>query len=301
MTTNQIQGDHMTQELQAKPTPLPAIGQWSKTGLDLPESLTFEDWVEVGDKLRTVEQSVMWWIGDWLRFGERRYGEMYAQAVELTGYSEQTLTNAKWVSSKYEISNRLENLPWAHHQIAAALPALERANVLFLAAENGWSQRDVRTEITRRKCGLPSLVENSTASPPLPPTWSPRKFQRLEPLLRAAFQDWFGIGESGADLLMVLFNAGGQPLSRRAIAVRADSHRPQSDGAVYEAISQLRQSMETEAVDQSDGAYYLSEVGMGECRQAIREEARALMGIGAEPANDWQGPMVEEPKEAEPA
>jgi len=51
----------------------------------------------------------MWWVGDWLNYGEARYGEMYSQAIEITGYASQTLADAKWVASRIEPSRRHEN------------------------------------------------------------------------------------------------------------------------------------------------------------------------------------------------
>ena len=48
----------------------------SPAGLLLPESLTYDDWRRIGDDLRGIESGVLWWIGDWLRYGERVHGEM---------------------------------------------------------------------------------------------------------------------------------------------------------------------------------------------------------------------------------
>ncbi len=62
----------------------------------------------------------MWAIGDWLNYGERRYGEMYAQAVDATGYENGTLRDAKWVSGAYELSIRIYNLSFAHHRIVCS-------------------------------------------------------------------------------------------------------------------------------------------------------------------------------------
>ena len=42
-----------------------------------------------------VAQTVQWWIGDALNFGEQRYGEMYTQAIDETGLDYQTLPNWK--------------------------------------------------------------------------------------------------------------------------------------------------------------------------------------------------------------
>ncbi len=48
----------------------------------------------------------MWAIGNWLNYGERRYGKTYSQTVETTGYDCGTLRDAKWHSGVYEMSAR---------------------------------------------------------------------------------------------------------------------------------------------------------------------------------------------------
>jgi hypothetical protein len=52
-----------------------AAGQWSPTALYLPEDTDFERWSAIGATLQSMDLSVKWWIGDWLRFGEHKYGE----------------------------------------------------------------------------------------------------------------------------------------------------------------------------------------------------------------------------------
>jgi hypothetical protein len=42
----------------------------SRTSLQLPENLSFEQWQDIGLTLHALEGSVMWWVGDWLRYGE---------------------------------------------------------------------------------------------------------------------------------------------------------------------------------------------------------------------------------------
>ncbi len=119
--------------------------------LELPESIPFDDWKQIGSFLKSVERGVMWWIGDWLRFGERHYGEMYKEAIAVTEYSYGTLAQAKYVASAYEFSSRLEDLSWAHHQEAAALPPDARAAVLTDASREVWTVRELRAEVTRRR------------------------------------------------------------------------------------------------------------------------------------------------------
>jgi N6-adenosine-specific RNA methylase IME4 len=126
-------------------------GRVSQTGLDLPESLTFEEWESVGESLKGVERSLMWWIGDWLRFGERKWGEQYSQAIEATEKSYQTLADAKWVAEKFESSRRRENLSWSHHREVAALPAEAADRMLHLAGAEDWSRNDLRKHVSRAK------------------------------------------------------------------------------------------------------------------------------------------------------
>ena len=79
------------------------------TALELPEGLSIEEWLDVGQWLKSAERSLMWWIGDWLRYGERRWGEMYSQALEGSRYSYESLRDAKWVSGQYQLSDRSDN------------------------------------------------------------------------------------------------------------------------------------------------------------------------------------------------
>jgi hypothetical protein len=88
----------------------------TETGLQFGDSTTYSQWEAVGSTLYRMEKSVMWWIGDWVRFGEAKWGEKYKQAIGEAGYSYQTLRNASWISGEFDLSKRLDNIPWASHQ-----------------------------------------------------------------------------------------------------------------------------------------------------------------------------------------
>ena len=124
---------------------------WDATGLHIPEETSFDDWQALGVKLRQMEQSVMWWIGDWLRFGERKYGETYTQAIEATGYSKSSLQDAKWVAGAFEPSERSEHLPWSHHAATASLPKSDRAAIMERAATEGLSVRETKALAKQEK------------------------------------------------------------------------------------------------------------------------------------------------------
>lgn len=122
-------------------------GRVSAVGLELPEALSFEEWSGIGEMLQGVERSLMWWIGDWQRFGERRFGERYVQAIEATGKAYDTLRKAAWVSGAVDLCRRRHNLSWSHHAEVASLDAEAGDRMLDMAAAEGWSQKELRRRV----------------------------------------------------------------------------------------------------------------------------------------------------------
>lgn len=126
--------------------------RWDSVGLHIPEETSFDDWQALGKKLKQMEQSVMWWIGDWLRFGERKYGDTYTQAAAATGYANETCRKAKQVAEAFpECGTRVPNLSWTHHREAASLPPANRAEVLSRAATEGLSTRETKALAKQEK------------------------------------------------------------------------------------------------------------------------------------------------------
>lgn len=120
------------------------------TGLQLPPRMTFDQWEAVGKTLLHLGRGVQWAIGDWLCEGERRYGERYAQAVEITGYKEPTLPTIKWVASRIPRYMRMEELSWSHHRIVASIEGQgEQRYWLDRAIDEAWSTRELQYEIRR--------------------------------------------------------------------------------------------------------------------------------------------------------
>jgi N6-adenosine-specific RNA methylase IME4 len=131
---------------------LPIPGEITKIGLVLPEGLAFKDWDNIGSCLRLVEGSMQWWVGDWLNYGERSYGEMYAQAIDETDLSYGRLRNIKFVASNIELSRRRDNLTFTHHEEVASLSSKEQDLFLNKASDENLSVRDLREAI--RKSGV---------------------------------------------------------------------------------------------------------------------------------------------------
>ena len=125
------------------------------SSLTIGEDLSFEEWAKLGETLKVVHRATLFWIGDWLNYGERKYGEMFAQAIDATYYSLSTLQTAKWVSDRIETSMRMEDLTWNHHQVIAPLEPNEQGEWLDRAVrgEDGrpWSVRKLRAELQQQR------------------------------------------------------------------------------------------------------------------------------------------------------
>ena len=52
------------------------------TGIQFSEELSFDEWDSLGQKLAPLGRSIGFIIGDWINYGEGRYGEKYGSSVE---------------------------------------------------------------------------------------------------------------------------------------------------------------------------------------------------------------------------
>lgn len=129
---------------------LGAAVEFSAVGLVVHRPLDFDQWERLGAALDYLAGAVHWWLGDWVRYGEAAYGEMYAQAIEESPYSYGTLRNDVWVCNAIEPDRRRPRLTFGHHAIVAPLPPQEQDRWLDQAEENGWSCRDLRVALQGR-------------------------------------------------------------------------------------------------------------------------------------------------------
>ncbi len=122
-----------------------SIIKLTKNGIQIgQEKMPYQEWAKLGKELHRIRRWAAWAIGDWLNYGEQRYGEMYAQALEDTQYSYSTLSKMKYVSSRFEMFRRAENLSWSHHVEVAALPRKDQDKWLKRAEAEDWSKSDLR-------------------------------------------------------------------------------------------------------------------------------------------------------------
>jgi hypothetical protein len=121
----------------------------SETSWSPRRELTLADWARQGRCLGSVGRACGWWIGDWIRYGNVRYGEKYETAAKVTGYDIQSLMNMAYVASRFEISRRREKLSFSHHAELAALAPDAQERWLDRAQLAGLSSRRLREELRR--------------------------------------------------------------------------------------------------------------------------------------------------------
>jgi hypothetical protein len=133
-------------------------GRATGAALELPEDLAEDEWRDIGRCLHQAGQSVLWWIGDWWAYGERRYGDRKALVDRDNGWEGppfQTCQDAAWVARTFETSRRREVVPWSvHAELARVADADERYRLLAQAEREGWSQRRARFEVGRPNASI---------------------------------------------------------------------------------------------------------------------------------------------------
>jgi len=135
----------MTQIIQTNLDELLAdCGTIDAVSWQAPKQMTYAQWAEIGEKFQYVSGSMNWWLGDWLAEGEKRYGETYTQAVELTGHKQDHLMKCKQIAEAVQKRTRVQFLSWTHHRYVSHLPDNEQRLWLEHAQEHSLSSRELK-------------------------------------------------------------------------------------------------------------------------------------------------------------
>jgi len=126
-------------------------GIWTRIGWIPPtQPLTRDQYIEASDALWEWERGRPWCVGDWILYGERlSYGQMYAQAMEVTGLSYERLAHYVFVCKRFEFCRRKQNLTFAHHEVVAPLRFSDEEQDWWLgqAEQNDWSAAELKRQV----------------------------------------------------------------------------------------------------------------------------------------------------------
>ena len=115
-------------------------------GLSLPKDTSYDIWESLGKSIRLAGKSVMWWLGDWLVFGEDHFKDKMSQAADVTGYDPGTLNNVMSVCRNVPHKNRC-GLSFEHHKEVAGLSPAQQEKFLDKAQRNHWTRAELRGAI----------------------------------------------------------------------------------------------------------------------------------------------------------
>jgi hypothetical protein len=119
-------------------------GAISKVAWEAQSSLGRAEWLATGRRLGMIGRCSQWWIGDWIRYGNAKWGEKYVEAARVTGYDVASLRNMAWVASRFDVSLRSDKLSWSHHVLLAPLQPDEQRYWLERASDERFSVADLR-------------------------------------------------------------------------------------------------------------------------------------------------------------
>ena len=126
--------------------------RFTRTGLELAKDVTLEEWASVADKLGEASRSLGFIVGDWLVFGQDRFGSQqglpgiaptprrvnktssdYQRIIAATGLDATAITAYIYVARNVPHRLRSEKISWEHHRAVAKLPCHEQQRWIKLA------------------------------------------------------------------------------------------------------------------------------------------------------------------------
>lgn len=128
----------------------------TRAGLRIDGKPTLADLDGLLARLRLVEQSVQFAIGDAINYAEATFGEEASQIVDAADWSEATVKVYRWVAEKVAPENRMldRGLTFSHHMAVAGLtPAKQRKWLEQAAGEDGKPWRVSRLKAAMKEGG----------------------------------------------------------------------------------------------------------------------------------------------------
>lgn len=130
-------------------------GRATTVALNLPDSMTFEQWVDLGKELTRVEGAVQWWLGDWWAFGEHKYGDRAKQLADVGKLFHKefyTLAHYGVAARAFKPNHRRAELTFSHHlELTSIESERQRDRWLIKAINNNWSVNQLRGAIKQKR------------------------------------------------------------------------------------------------------------------------------------------------------
>jgi len=136
----------------------------TRTGIEFHQDLSFDEWNDLGQQLAPVGKSIGFIIGDWINYGEKRWGDKYEETMKQTGMAYQTLRNYAYVARKVDLSCRQDKLGFEHHAIVAKLKSPdEQQHWLKMAVKHKLGKRRLQKSINYGRLATEKEVQGDPA------------------------------------------------------------------------------------------------------------------------------------------
>ncbi len=133
-------------------------------GIQFHGDLTFEEWESIGEKLGDAERSIGFMIGDWINYGESKWGEKYNEAITATGLEYGSLRVYAHVAKRVPLLMRINNLTFNHHYVVAKLKdPEEQKHWLEMAEKHALSYRRLQKSINFGRVATEEEVQGDPA------------------------------------------------------------------------------------------------------------------------------------------
>jgi len=142
-------------------TDIVAVTDWcdiTQVGLKIKRQPTWDEYETAVKMWTTVHRLSAWVISDLYNFGEKKWGETYAQAMDDTGLSYGYLSVIRSVAKKIPRKRRNPNLSFSHHTAVAKLAPDQQTAFLSYAEKNGVNRDDFREMIKQKSLPDPAPV-----------------------------------------------------------------------------------------------------------------------------------------------
>ncbi len=126
----------------------------------------YHEWIEMGRYLGALGRGSRWWVADWLLYARGKWGEMYSEAVKITGYDYGSLRNMASVAQKFDLSRRRDKLSYDHHAVVVGLAPDEQDHWLDEAVALKWSREDLRIELRSSQRALKKAEDGDDHADP---------------------------------------------------------------------------------------------------------------------------------------
>lgn len=118
----------------------------SRTELWIEPGVTFNQWDDIGGRVREITDSSRWWRADWGHFGDIAFNEMAYQSSHIN------LSRAyKWTAEKFPPERRRADLSFSHHREVGALDVETQDKLLDMAAANNWTVQTLTAAVKETK------------------------------------------------------------------------------------------------------------------------------------------------------